>query len=255
MADKNFGVKEINLVGSSGTPTIESTTTLNLNASTVAISTNATIGGRVLSNVVVGSGYSVGIGTTVVRESLDVVGNIRFTGSLLQNGISYSTGAATYWNNDGTGISTASNVGIGISATSADKLTVAGSATVTSEIYCGSIFGNASYAFSGSWEINANGTTEYTFTGIGFTVAETPNPILYLARGRSYRFQNISGGLHPFEIRVSNGGAAYNDGVDNNSAAIGDITFAIPFNAPNTLYYQCTSHAGMGNTIFIYPSI
>ncbi len=254
MADKNFGVKEINLVGSSGTPTIESTTTLNLNASTVAISTNATIGGRVLSNVVVGSGYSVGIGTTVVRESLDVVGNIRFTGSLLQNGISYSTGAATYWNNDGIGISTTSNVGIGVSATLSDALTIAGSANIN-EVYVGAIFGNASSAFSGSWEVDANGTTEYTFSGIGFTVGNTPNPALYLARGRSYRFQNISGGLHPFEIRVSNGGAAYNDGVDNNGAAIGDVTFAIPFNAPNTLYYQCTSHAGMGNTIFIYPSI
>ncbi len=254
MADKNFGVKEINLVGSSGTPTIESPTTLNLNASTVAISTNATIGGRVLSNVIVGSGYSVGIGTTTIRETLDIIGNIRFTGSLLQNGVPYSTGAATYWNNDGTGISTTSSVGIGTFATSADKLTVAGSANIT-EVYCTSIFGNASYTYSGSWEVNANGTTEYTFTGIGFTVAGTPNPILYLARGRSYRFQNISGGSHPFEIRVSSGGTAYNDGVDNNSAAIGDIVFSIPFNAPNTLFYQCTSHAGMGNTIYIYPSI
>ena len=46
MADKRFGVKEINLIGaSSGTPTIESPTDLNLNAVNVAISTNATVGG------------------------------------------------------------------------------------------------------------------------------------------------------------------------------------------------------------------
>ena len=46
MADKRFGVKEINLIGaSSGTPTVESPTNLNLNAVNVAISTNATVGG------------------------------------------------------------------------------------------------------------------------------------------------------------------------------------------------------------------
>jgi hypothetical protein len=254
MADKNFGVKEINLVGSNGDPTIESPTPLYLNAPTVAISTNITVGGQVLSNVVVGSGYSVGIGTTTIRESLDVVGNIRFSGSLLQNGVPYSTGAATYWNNDGTGISTTSNVGIGTSASPSDKLTIAGSANIT-DIFCSFISGDASYAYSGSWDVDANGTTEYTFSGIGFTVSGTPNPVLYLARGRAYRFKNISGGSHPFEIRVSSGGTAYNDGVDSNGAASGDITFAIPFNAPNTLFYQCTSHSGMGNTIFIYPSI
>ena len=44
MADKSFGIKELNLV-SSGTPKIESSGNLNLNAVTVAISTNATVGG------------------------------------------------------------------------------------------------------------------------------------------------------------------------------------------------------------------
>ena len=45
MAEKGFGVKEINLIGASGTPTIESPNNLNLNAVNVAISTNATVGG------------------------------------------------------------------------------------------------------------------------------------------------------------------------------------------------------------------
>ena len=47
MADKSFGVKELNLLGSSGTPSIESPNDLNLNANTVAISTNLTVGGKV----------------------------------------------------------------------------------------------------------------------------------------------------------------------------------------------------------------
>ena len=56
MADKSFGVKEINLIGASGTPTIESPNNLNLNAINVAISTNATVGGTlsVTGNVSVG---------------------------------------------------------------------------------------------------------------------------------------------------------------------------------------------------------
>ena len=45
MADKGFGVKEVNLIGVSGTPTIESPNNLNLNAVNVAISTDVSIGG------------------------------------------------------------------------------------------------------------------------------------------------------------------------------------------------------------------
>ena len=45
MADKSFGIKELNLIGS-GTPKIESPNNINLNANNVAISTNATVGGN-----------------------------------------------------------------------------------------------------------------------------------------------------------------------------------------------------------------
>lgn len=47
MADKGFGVKEIDLIGASGTPTIESPNNLNLNASNVTVSTDITIGGKI----------------------------------------------------------------------------------------------------------------------------------------------------------------------------------------------------------------
>ena len=47
MADKGFGVKEVNLIGASGTPTIESPNNLNINAVNVAISTDITIGGQI----------------------------------------------------------------------------------------------------------------------------------------------------------------------------------------------------------------
>ena len=44
MADKAFGVKQLNIIGS-GTPTIESPGDLSLKAGTVAISTNLYVGG------------------------------------------------------------------------------------------------------------------------------------------------------------------------------------------------------------------
>ncbi len=47
MADKSFGVKQINLIGASGVPTIESPTNLNLNANNVAISTDVSVGGNI----------------------------------------------------------------------------------------------------------------------------------------------------------------------------------------------------------------
>jgi hypothetical protein len=60
MSEQAFGTKKIELKGS-GIPTFNSPTDLNLNAVTVAISTNVSIGGSIVSNVIVGNGYSVGI--------------------------------------------------------------------------------------------------------------------------------------------------------------------------------------------------
>ena len=73
MAEKGFGVKEVNLIGASGTPTITSPNNLNLNANNVAISTNVSIGGTlsVTGNVSVG-------GTLTYEDvtSIDSVGMI-----------------------------------------------------------------------------------------------------------------------------------------------------------------------------------
>ena len=124
--------------------------------------------------------------------------------------------------------------------------------TVTGVSTAGSFEGDGSDLVSGRWTLGANGITDYTFTGIGFTVT-TNDPVLYLARGRVYEFVNGMG-AHGFEIRESEGGSAYNAGVTNNGATNGTVKFEIPMDAPNTLYYQCTSHPGMGNTISVYPN-
>jgi plastocyanin len=59
---------------------------------------------------------------------------------------------------------------------------------------------------------------------------------------------------HPFFINTAQGtGTAntYNSGVTNNGAVSGTITFTVPTNAPNTLYYNCQFHSSMNGTITI----
>ena len=63
MADKAFGVKDINLIGASGTPTIESPNNLNINAVNVAISTDITVAGKV----------SLGAGTSISSPGSNIL--------------------------------------------------------------------------------------------------------------------------------------------------------------------------------------
>ena len=58
MAEKSFGAKKIKLDGS-GTPTIQSPGTLNLNAVTVGVSTNLTAGGNITATAFYGDGSNL----------------------------------------------------------------------------------------------------------------------------------------------------------------------------------------------------
>tara|TARA_Y100000022_G_scaffold196083_1_gene202589 strand:- start:649 stop:2232 length:1584 start_codon:yes stop_codon:yes gene_type:complete len=102
------------------------------------------------------------------------------------------------------------------------------------------------------FNVGNSGASDYTFSdpeNHWFT-STTNDPVLYLRRGETYYFVvNASG--HPFQIRTSNGGSAYADGVTGNTQAVGTVVFKVPMGAPSTLYYQCTAHSGMGNTINI----
>ena len=171
---------------------------------------------------------TTGVGVTVFgttqTQQLNVSGFSTFTGVSTFNG-------ATNFNND---------------------ITVTGNTNTSGIVTGATYYGDASYITSGRWVLGANGSTDYTFTGPGFDGA-TNDPILYLARGRVYEFVNTMND-HPFQIRVSNGGADYSNGVTNNGTSNGTVRFEIPMDAPNTLYYQCTSHPGMGNTISVYPN-
>jgi len=106
--------------------------------------------------------------------------------------------------------------------------------------------------------LGASGTNHYTFTGKGLTGAVN-DPTLTLSRGHTYIFENRSGG-HPFYIKTSiaNGGTndAYNTGVTNNGGGNGtEIVFTVPHDAPDVLYYQCSSHSSMAGQLKIAGAV
>ena len=96
MAEKGFGVKEVNLIGASGTPTITSPNNLNLNANNVAISTNVSIGGTlsVTGNVSVG-------GTLTYEDvtNIDSIGIITAR-SVIQAGAGLTVVGVSTFNSD-----------------------------------------------------------------------------------------------------------------------------------------------------------
>ena len=73
-------------------------------------------------------------------------------------------------------------------------------------------------------------------------------------RGFTYTFTVDAFG-HPFWIQSVSGaysvGNIYNTGVTANGNQGGTITFAVPFDAPSTLYYVCQFHPSMAGTINI----
>ena len=101
--------------------------------------------------------------------------------------------------------------------------------------------------FNVGFTVTANGTSGYCFAGGG--AANTNNETLYLYKGFSYKFENTAGGAHPFEIRVSDGGAAFSNGVTGSS--IGNTYFTVPHAQQSNLVYQCTTHSSMVGTLVI----
>ena len=84
MAEKSFGVKEVNLIGASGTPSITSPNNINLNAVNVAISTNVSIGGTLTVS------GSLSIGGTITYEDVTNVDSVGVVTA--RNGLNVSGG-------------------------------------------------------------------------------------------------------------------------------------------------------------------
>ena len=132
---------------------------------------------------------------------------------------------------------------------------LAGIASASQHVSSGIVtyYGDSSYAAAGRWVLGASGSDHYTFTGPGLGHSTLNDPTLYLMRGQTYMFENKMG-AHPFRIQITSNGSTgdqWNVGVTNNDVSNGVLIFEVPFNCPNTLYYQCTSHANMGGVLNI----
>jgi hypothetical protein len=99
---------------------------------------------------------------------------------------------------------------------------------------------------AGTLQVSNNGMMAYVIDGAS-------NPMLTLCRGSTYVFA-VNAPSHPFYIKTMQGtgtGNAVSDGVTGNGATMGNVTFAVPTNAPNMLYYICSLHAAMTGVIHV----
>ena len=253
-----IGTASITLDGSSNTITVGSGVTID-GSTGIIEATSLVVGGTTLTGAAVTS-ITAGSGISVDQS----------TGNVTISATGGSGGGESYWESTSVGINTLSNVGIG-TTNPTSALTVKGNTSletlsVSGVVTASSFNGNASTAsfatvagiatYTSEWILDAIGSSDYTFTGPGFTGAVS-DPDLYLIRGQQYKFTNTMG-AHPFRIQSTpNGstGTQYNDGITNNDVSNGTLTWNVQFNAPGLLYYQCTAHGGMGGKIYIVDAI
>lgn len=96
-----------------------------------------------------------------------------------------------------------------------------------------------------TFTVTATGSSAYNFSGGG--AQGSNNETLYVSKGFTYKFDaNSVYGSHPFELRVSDGGSAFSNGV---TVTDGRVLFTVPQNLSSNIVYQCTSHGGMVGTI------
>ena len=107
---------------------------------------------------------------------------------------------------------------------------------------------------------NAKETENFRVTNQGTTSYQIDfqsNPTLTLARGNTYVFNLNLTGVYPFWIKTQlslGTGDAYNSGVSRNGSAFGLVTFVVPQDAPDTLYYASENQTNLRGTINIVDS-
>ena len=89
-----------------------------------------------------------------------------------------------------------------------------------------------------TWTITKNSfSTSFEFSGPGIETGNTFNPELQLIRGYTYKFSDTDNPT-TLEIRTSENGSAYTPGVTTSGNL---TTFTVPYDAPDTLYYETTA--------------
>jgi hypothetical protein len=100
------------------------------------------------------------------------------------------------------------------------------------------------------YSVTNNGAGNYVIDGAN-------NPTINLLRGFTYVF-DVNALGHPFLIKttaVTGTDSTYSSGVTNNGAEVGTVTFTVPLDAPDTLFYACQFHSPMQGTINIRDAV
>jgi len=107
-------------------------------------------------------------------------------------------------------------------------------------------------------------TTTYVVTASGgkFYIGGSQNPALSFVRGNTYIFNLSDSSLSSHPLRFATaadaaGSTQYTTGVTvsgTQGTAGATVTIVVSGSAPNTLYYYCTNHSGMGNSISVTAS-
>jgi len=237
-----------NATGLSGTPNITVGTigATSLNASGVVTATSFSGSGINLTGIVtsIASGSGISIDQSTGKVTITATGG---SGSIA--GID-TTGTSTFTNLNVTGISTFAGITTVTGTTLfAKQISNSGITTATSFRSTTTVGDGTDIGFALKYYITSSGSSAYRLAGPG-VLNSTDNPTLYLHRGFTYIFENSTGGSHPFAIRTSSGGSAYTSSFLSGSQS-GTQIFTVPFDAPNTLVYQCTIHSGMVGTLNI----
>jgi Cu/Zn superoxide dismutase/plastocyanin len=102
-----------------------------------------------------------------------------------------------------------------------------------------------------SFDVSNSGSSAYIFNND--ELDDASNPDITLKRGETYTFSMDASG-HPFFIKTVatlGTGDTYDQGVTGNGSESGTITFEVPMDAPDTLFYICEFHSAMTGTINI----
>ena len=287
MAEKSFGVKDLNIVGASGDPTIESNGDLNLKAGQVAIQTNTTVTGVVTASGFVGDGSGLtgvpGSGSgIIVKDSGSAVGtagtidfgtnlsvspasagivtvtSTQLTTEEVQDIVGGMVDGGTETNitvtYDDTGgklnfVASGGSVPANLTADTLDVVGIVTAGSFVTDLVDGNGTGRG---FCTRYYITANGSSSYSMAGPGQrnTVG---NPTLYLMRGFTYMFENSTGSSHPFRIQFANTTTGVGTYVSGSQTGV--QIFTIPHDGPTVYEYQCTvpGHTGMKGQ-FIIPT-
>ena len=101
-----------------------------------------------------------------------------------------------------------------------------------------------------------------TASGGKYYIDGVETPTLNLIRGAYYIFDNSPGASsHPFKFSTTpdgthNGGSAWTDGIQEDTYSGYERTrFFVPHTAPDTMYYYCSSHSGMGSQVNVTTDV